>query len=749
MIFGGFFYVFGTNQDKSAMSCIPRSKALRRRNRRKRMTGSFFRRVGRFFAALFSCFPCVTHPDMVQSWTSYSGSNNEPVDYKERSCGVRSQRERVLRVIRRSDSLLETISERDTPVPDEVEFDYGDDDDSIVNGDFAEQIRTETRLLGPAPEITDGNNNGVNIFEGREKTKIVGKENVGSCRQERGMAIQALRCATPFKVPIKQLSFSKMAEDTIISDVESLKEVRNEKAVEYNKMKRPEMQSGRDGKDNYKFCGADDDDDIEELQEITCTKNDDKELQNDGDSEIDLTIQGVGCYSPQNQEHTPPNVPLGTSFLPPKRVLGSKCMSAKANKEIDRILLGNNRWFDGMNDGGNKIGDSKKTKKEKKSKKNEKRNKAEKNEAEDTILGPLPPIPTAKFGVQVGTWVGNEEINKELKSKLRKDKKEREKKEKKEKKERAKKEKKEKKKTKENSTCETKGQKEEKLPSDQVIKMNAKNGPESYKIERVFNYILNSNSYEQDNIENRACKLDAEKIGDHDMGKGTNNKKQKKSKNKEKKKKSMTGKIGEALSELMNEPKDVNKTSNSQKMKGKKDKSKPSKMKTESITGDENNNGENHQAQMDDDFFHPRHRPTSKERPPGRGNPYKGGLFLIETPITPPEIVPNETVGHCCRYCDYLAKLHERNLEKMTPYERQLADEEERRMKKEEINCKRRLQAYCQDAEVELMQKQKAVSRIAQIMKKTRKNNPKSETKRLIFVQPINEEDSDDCTKVR
>ena len=747
------------------MSCLPRNKVFRRRHRRKKATSSFFRRIGRFFSALFSFLPCVTHPDVVQSWTNYSDTEDEEgmhsddeVIFNEKSYEIRRNGNPIAKVIRRSDSLLETISEGDTPVPDDVDSDYGDED-SVFSAGFQDTPRPETRVLGPAPEVIDCSDHRSYSFYGKEKTRFSTVD--GDIAENSGFETRAMRCATPFKVPMMQLSFSKMAEDTIISDVESLEEVRIDTAPKEKEMEQPVMQDTANGQNRYLYCGTDNDSDIEELQEITYPENNFTEPKPNEEPLLDLMVAGTACFTPINQPSTPPNVPQCSSLTVPQRPVRTQIMSAKANKEIDRILLGYNKDVDegrcAVITGEVQSGEKKK--KGKKLKKTKKEKKKEKNEDKDTILGPLPPLPTAKFGIQVGTWVGNENTDKEIKSKIKKEKKEKEKKEKKERKEqekRAKKEKKEKKKKKKDLEVhfENDSQMEEKLPTDseQVIDMGLDEGE---KQEMVRKYILSLDAYGHGEMWNEDIGFDEMQKGTKEEGNAADKKEEKKSKKKDKKKKqkkkSVGQKIGEALSELLHDSyvgkqdaDDVDKKQKKKKKSGKKEKKPDGYLEVEKFEGKENEGETTATAEIDDDFFHPRHRPTSKERPPGRGNPHKGGLFLIDTPITPPEIVRNETVGHCCRYCDYLEKLHQRNLEMMTPHERQLADEEERRMKQEEIHCKRRLQAYCQEGEVNLIQKQQAVNRDAEIMNRSRKYQQRSETRRMIFVQPINAVDYDD-----
>ena len=729
------------------MSCLPRPKLFRRR-RREKQARSFFHHVGRFFTAFFSCFPCITHPDVVQTLSSYSIVSNKSYlqngegDSNQESYEVKREYEWVIGTSKRSDSLLEAISERSL-VAGDVQKENGYVDQSIMIGNRSDKSRSETRVLGPAPEVLNCYAHMENPLHGRMKTRIALM--AGDNRSDRGEGGRfngGTRCGTPFTVPLKQLSFNKMAEKPIIRDAESTMEMKHEKMVAENRMKRPDMQLGRKGSEEMVFCGEDDDCEIEELQEVICITNNVTENDHDFDAEFDLTVQGVGCYTPQIPLDAPKNVPQSTLISAPQQTVGNQIMSAKANKEIDNILLGNHKWYEDIRYTVNGItcGESKKRKKGKKGKKNKKGNKEDKNEYKETILEAFPPMPMTKFGAQIGTWINNEKTNQEMKGQV----------DKKEKSKGWKKEKKKKNKNKEIIVDENR-QKEEKLPMCGDKDTNRNLDEENHRKERFWNCINNIDAKLSEDMGIESDGFANDKIkNDTNTEKNKKKSKKMKNKNKEEKKKTVSEKIGEALSGLLNESQD-----GKNKDSGKKNEQKTKKVNdaaaTEHLQAQEDEYGGRKckSDEIEDDFYHPRHRPTSKERPPGRGNPNKYGLLLIETPITPPEIVPNETVGHCCRYCDYLEKLHRRNLEKMTPFERKLANEEERKMKKEQINCKRRLKTNYQ--EDQLLQKQNAVSRITEIMQKSRKKKGKSETKRLIFVQPVNQFDyyDDDFMEVR
>ena len=140
----------------------------------------------------------------------------------------------------------------------------------------------------------------------------------------------------------------------------------------------------------------------------------------------------------------------------------------------------------------------------------------------------------------------------------------------------------------------------------------------------------------------------------------------------------------------------------------------------------------------DIDFFDPRNRPTSKERPPCRGDPTKCGLFLVKEPITPPEIRRNEEFGHCVLYSDYLAKIHQRKMQNMTYAERRVAEEKERLRKREEEETKRELEEYYAKKDAEAKKRQKDARWAAKSVRKVKRGSNECQNHRLILVQPIN-----------
>ena len=74
------------------------------------------------------------------------------------------------------------------------------------------------------------------------------------------------------------------------------------------------------------------------------------------------------------------------------------------------------------------------------------------------------------------------------------------------------------------------------------------------------------------------------------------------------------------------------------------------------------------------ELYHPRNRPTSRERPYARGDTPQ--IIPMETavPMSPSDIRRNKIAGNCCNYHAYLVKLHKFNMKNLTSEERRLEE---------------------------------------------------------------------------
>lgn len=743
------------------MPVLPRNRFFRR-GRRVKPRSMFIRGAERFFAVLFSCLPCVSHPDAVVSLQiSQSdrmeldeGSVIEQRNSRGHSPNNTETDDSEIAILRSSDSLLDTISA--ASFPSDIESDSEDSD----------QDRPVTRCLGKAPEEIDESDIRGYAFYRQRKNKVLFAEGVPEDTfTNKRQSLNSRRCSTPFKRPIQQ---KHQNDDTM--EIESLHEIEENRELEGNHRAGDEtttfsVQGQGFSASNVKTihtpnnnlcCGNEemDDSDIEELKEIEqCAESiaDDIQTTTSTKNQVQhasgLGIAGSGGFeiaaSPQK-----------TSLLGPRSGKGRKKLTAQDNEEIDRVLLGD---ADGKSHGsylawaapackseGEKKSQIKPKKTEKKSgKKAEEKEKAE--EKSKSVLGNLPPLPDKKFGVQAA-WGEVLDDEKEGESKEKRKKKRGLKK-----KSKKSKEKEEKESDGNNNqgileiTHSQKHIEQDVLEANETTKGTKRSKTLAEKVKRK----KSESSIIQEN-ENNADQTNDEKKQPDNIKNGD---KKKKPKSKKSKKSTLGQKIDKILSEVLGDKKtndnlqeDGNEKATTSKKKrprfGRKNKVSIAPALSTTAEVQEEMSPEigtcSNKEKEEIDFFDPRNRPTSKERPPCRGDPTKCGLFLVKQPITPPEIRRNEEFGHCVLYSDYLDKVHQRNLQNMTPAERRVAEEKERLRKREEEETKKELEEYYAKKDAEAKKRQQDAHWAAKAVRKIKGSSNECQNHRLILVQPIN-----------
>ena len=754
------------------MPVLPRNRAFRR-SRRAKPRSMFIRGAERFFAVLFSYLPCISHPDAVVplqiSQSDRMESDEEPVldqrNPRGHSPNVSESDDSEYAVIRSSDSLLETISGASFP-----DSDSGSDSEvysgSSKDGILPDKDRPMTRCLGKAPEEIDASDIRGYAFYRKQKNKVLFAEGVpeDSFTKEH----KSRRCSTPFKRPIQQ----QQHNDDETMEIESLHEIEGNKEHVDNHRAEDETQtlsvqghgfSAPNAKmihtpNNNLCCGNEeiDDSDIEELKEIDqCEQStvDDTQTTASTKNQVQggsgLAIADSGCFEMATSQRK-------TFLFGTRKGKGRKKLTAQQNEEIDRVLLGNAdgnsqrkslAWAAPPCNSEGKTesqGKTKKTGKKSKKKVEEKEKAGEKNKS---VLGVLPPLPDKKFGVQMA-WGealddekegGSKEKTKRKRGLKRKSKKNKDKEEK------------------ESDSDNNQGilettQSQKQIAQNTLEENETTKGTKRGKtlVKKLRGKIGESSTVqenESDGYQTSDEKKQSEGIQNGD--------KKKKHKSKKSKKSTLGQKIDNILSEVLGEKKRNKEEENVQedgesKKATKKKRSRFGRKNKVSVAPALATTTEvqeevspeiatcSKKVNEDIDFFDPRNRPTSKERPPCRGDPTKCGLFLVKEPITPPEIRRNEEFGHCVLYSDYLDKIHQRKLQNMTYAERRVAEEKERLRKREEEETKRELEEYYSKKDAEAKKRQKDSRWAAKTVRKVKRSSNECQNHRLILVQPIN-----------
>eukprot|EP00795_Rhopilema_esculentum_P000328 gene328-9987_t len=719
------------------MPVLPRNRFLCRNRRRSRPRSNILRRICRFFNTLFSCFPCVSSPDAVESWnsTDIEELSSSEEGYEDSEC-----ENMVIRIVENDASRWDVYSDDEDSIPGQVDSTSRFDVDRRPTGGASNSpVRSKTRTLGPAPDKID-------------------QESTGGQDVKKTPKANSIRCQTPFKTPMVKLPSGKEQGDLVVNEIGSSEDIydeRFERTEQFSNPNRPlELNAGdpsNAGPDSSFFLDKMEpvESDIEELQEVqTCPqKGDEKE----GDAQdLGLLITGTTCFKTSASPLT--NAPL----LPPENKDQGKSLTKEDKQEIDKILLGAEdekqlAW--GEEDEGKKK--KKQGKGTKKSKKKDKQ-----DEIKDNVLGALPPIPDTTNGIQMA-W-GDSTVDQEESSKKKKKNKDKKKKGKKGKKKDKKHDKQKQEKCDEVMDITEKqgveiGAKEANVSqldeSSALLKNEKRKGKK--EVQAVPNQTDEPKATYDENINALFPNSTGEEEETKTKGKNGN-----KCDKKKKKSKGLGHKIGKMLSEVLRDDKsgDENDESNGAKQAEKKSVLRKRNRVSvapmiESVQEDQREEayGAEDNIQEEDDFFHPRHRPTSKERPPCRGDPTKGGLLLIDVPITPPEIKRNDHgVGHSCKLSDYMKKRRERELEMMTPSERRIAEEEDRNKRMQEEDAERRMEEDKRRREEDYQRRKREAHWATRALNKLRGNTQRNdnqeikETGRIIFVQPVNQSEEED-----
>ena len=616
-------------------------------------------------------------------------------------------------------------------------------------------MRPKTRTLGPAPDNIERESKGGRV--GKKSGVSLEKKEV---RQVMTQKTNSIRCQTPFKTPMVKLLSCKEQGDMVVNEIGSSEDVYDERLERTEQFSNPiqpiELNAGdpsNAGQDSSLFLEKIEpvESDIEELQEVqTCPqKVDEKE----GDAQdLGLLITGTTCFK------TSASPLINAPLLPSEKKDQGKSLTKEDKQEIDKILLGAEdekqfAWGE-EDEGKQKKRQGKGTEKSKK--------KDKQDETKDNVLGALPPIPDTTNGIQMA-W-GDSTVDQEESSRKKKKNKDKKKKGKKGKK----KDRKHGKQIQEN--CDEVmditekqgleiGDKGKEANVSQLDESSALLKNEKRKGRKEVQEVPNKTDEPKATYDENINALFPNSTGEEEETK-TIGKNGNKSGKKKKKSKGLGHKIGKMLSEVLRDDKsgDENDESNEDtQVKKKTVLRKRNKVSVapmiESVEEDQREEAYDAEEniQEEDDFFHPRHRPTSKERPPCRGDPTKGGLLLIDVPITPPEIKKNDHgVGHSCELSDYMKKRRERELEMMTPSERKIAEEEDRNKRMQEEDAERRMEEDKRRREADYQRRKREAHWATRALNKLRGNTHKNdsqeikETGRIIFVQPVNQSEEED-----